>query len=801
MLPLPVAAFTSAIQDGCPDLQVEFLDLSQDATQWEWTFTGGEPTTSNEQNPTVTYPNSGTFPVTLKVTNETGQNMLTEQDYIFIRELPTANFSLELVGNRINLTNLSVNADSYFWSFGDSFTSMRENPSHDYFEDGFYVVQLIAENGGCQPDTFSQSIVIEQNAVVAVFGVDNPQGCPGLEVNFLNESVNAARIEWLFPGGNPATSDLTNPVVNYDSSGIFPVSLIAVNGLERDTFTQENAVEVLDAAVADFTYSVDRFTITFDNLSRFGETYFWVFGDGTTSVEANPVHTFAPDQEYIVRLTVSNSICAANTFERLVSFAPPPIPRFRKVGDNGCPPLRVEFYDESENATDWEWTFPGGTPATSTEQNPVILYREPGSFSVTLDAGNASGSNAFTFANSVKVDTGAVADFVFVENGATVEFTNESTYGVAYEWDFGDGETSGELDPQHTFPDNGEFTVQLAAFNFNCGWDTIVKSVTINALPIADFEFIEPTDCSVSGVTFMDASRYSPVSYRWTFSGGNPFRSDEANPTITYSSSGTYEATLIVENEAGRDTISKEITIQTDEYRDRTYAFCENETFTLNGETYDSGDRFAAQTLTGQNGACDTTLFLNFDILPTYKLSQEVTIFQGESYLFGDEILTVGGKYTATLQTVAGCDSTVTLDLTVRPRNEGLMTVDGGRRTVDGSAKVSDLNDDKAQVGNIAPASRNVALAGSLANNELLAFPNPFTKSTDLSFHLTQSTPVSLTVFNNLGQVIALLKNEETLAAGEQQIRWQPADNLPKGVYWVQLQMGDLKKWQRVVWQ
>lgn len=782
VLPAPLAAFTTGIDNGCPDLSVDFVDISQHATSWEWTFTGGEPATSTEQNPTVVYPTSGTFPVTLKVSNEAGQNTVTEQDFIYIRTLPTAQFDVTQNGNRVTLINQSTNADGYFWSFGDGFTSMFENPTHDYLEDGFYAIQLIAENGGCIPDTFSQNIVIAENAVVAVFGADNPSGCPGLRVNFLNESVNAMRVEWLFPGGHPTTSDAMNPEVIYDSSGVFPVSLVAINGISRDTFTQENAVEVLNAALADFDYTVDRFTLTFNDLSSFAESYFWEFGDGTTSTESHPSHTFAPNSEYTVRLTVSNSLCGANTFERLISFAPPPIPRFIKEGDNGCPPLTVQFFDDSENATDWEWIFPGGIPATSTEQNPTVTYREPGSFSVTLDAGNASGSNAFTFANSVQVDTGAVADFIIEQDildAATIQLTNESTFGQRYEWNFGDGTTSGNLNPSHTFADNGDYNIQLAAFNFNCGWDTLTKVVTISAPPIADFSFEIPTDCTAPQVPFMDNTRYSPLSYRWTFAGGVPYRSDEAHPVITYTSSGTYDVLLIVENEAGLDTITKSIVIQTNEYSDRTYAFCDNETLTIGQEVYDADDRFGTQVLVGQNGACNTTLALSFDILPTYQVSREVSIFAGESYLFGDQILTEAGKYQATLSTEAGCDSTVTLQLEVRTETEGLL--DNGGRIADDGRRILETNE------------TNIGLI-------LQASPNPFQEKANLYFHLPTAAQVTVAVYDNHGRKLDILCANCHLEEGQQQVVWQPQKDLAKGIYWAQLKVDNNEIWKKIIW-
>lgn len=789
----PIAAFTTGTRLGCPDLTVDFIDISQHAESWSWTFEGGIPATSTEQNPSVTYPNSGTFAVTLTVQNEAGQNTVTESNYIEITTLPTAEFVINLNGNVATFTNLSTNADGYFWSFGDGRISNRENPTHEYLEDGFYAVQLIAENGGCQADTFSQNIIIESNATIAAFRTDNAVGCPDLQVQFTNQSSNAARVEWLFAGGNPTISDEPNPVITYDSSGIFAATLIAINGTNRDTFTIENAVEVLNAARADFDYTTERFTLTFNNLSQFAESSFWDFGDGTTSFEANPVHTFERGESYLVKLTVTNSLCGSHTIEKEISFAPAPTPQFSTVNNTGCPPLEVQFFDESEGATDWEWSFPGGDPAISNEQNPIVVFREPGNFSITLDARNASGNNALSFFNAVKVDTGAVANFEYIVEGITVQFENTSSYGQSYEWQFGDGTSSTDSIPVHSYDDNGDYEVQLAAYNLNCDWDTLVKTVTIAVPPITNFEFTSPSDCDNLQVTFTDRSRYSPLSYRWFFEGASPSLSDEANPVVTYLNSGTYSIILITENEAGRDTLEKEITIQSSEFAERTYSFCDNETLSLNGITYDASTSFATQILDDQNGACDTTLFLQFDILPSYRLTKNISIFQGQNYVLGMDTLTRSGKYQAKLTSSQGCDSLVFLDLKVLPRNEGLIA--GGTQVRDAiQAKISTHDSELLN-----EQERNVVPIKNITPTALQTFPNPFENSTTIQFELAKNATVRISVYDALGREITVLKEATFMDKGFQQIVWDASKNFVEGVYWIKVKVDEIELWKRVI--
>ncbi|MFH1514075.1 MAG: GEVED domain-containing protein, partial [bacterium] len=83
----PVADFTGSPTQISVGGSVQFTDLSSNnPTSWLWTFTGGTPTTSTAQNPIVTYDIAGTYGVTLMVTNASGSDVLTLQDYITVIE-------------------------------------------------------------------------------------------------------------------------------------------------------------------------------------------------------------------------------------------------------------------------------------------------------------------------------------------------------------------------------------------------------------------------------------------------------------------------------------------------------------------------------------------------------------------------------------------------------------------------------------------------------------------------------------------------------------------------------------------
>jgi len=145
----PVAAFTSDFTAGCAPLVVNFQDLSSaNTTAWLWTFTGGNPAMSNDQNPIVTYDTPGIYPVTLVATNGGGDNMFTQNSFINVTAAaPLSGFSTTVVGSTVDFESTSTGATNFMWDFGDGNFSMEENPAHTYTEDGIYDVVLTVSNG------------------------------------------------------------------------------------------------------------------------------------------------------------------------------------------------------------------------------------------------------------------------------------------------------------------------------------------------------------------------------------------------------------------------------------------------------------------------------------------------------------------------------------------------------------------------------------------------------------------------------------------------------------------------------
>jgi gliding motility-associated-like protein len=164
----PTVAFNSINIAGCAPLCSQFSDLttvvSGTISSWNWSF--GDGFTSNSQNPSHCFDNSGLYDISLTVTSSNGcSKTYTNLDMIHVYPNPTAEFSsnveeTDVLNPIVDFTNLSSNANSYEWNFGSVTTSTVTNPSYTYNQEGIYSTTLTATNQyGCKDVAIHDIIV------------------------------------------------------------------------------------------------------------------------------------------------------------------------------------------------------------------------------------------------------------------------------------------------------------------------------------------------------------------------------------------------------------------------------------------------------------------------------------------------------------------------------------------------------------------------------------------------------------------------------------------------------------------
>jgi len=192
----PLVNFTASDSAGCGPLCISFNDLSNAATA-SWTF--GDGTTANGNNSNHCYTNSGTYSVNLTVTNANGCSAtLTKNNYIAVYSSPNADFAMNpqpattLIP--VAFTDLSINATTWQWSFGDALNgnSSIQNPNYIYPDSGNYSVRLIVTNEyGCS-DTTDKLLIVNPEFSLYVPNTFTPNG-DGLNDFFSFETMGLSQ--------------------------------------------------------------------------------------------------------------------------------------------------------------------------------------------------------------------------------------------------------------------------------------------------------------------------------------------------------------------------------------------------------------------------------------------------------------------------------------------------------------------------------------------------------------------------------------------------------------------------------
>lgn len=225
--------------------------------------------------------------------------------------LPTSSFSATSDEFTLMLTNLSTDATSFSWDFGDSNGSTMPSPSHTYAANGTYTVTLIANNG-CGADTSQQIITIAGTLVMPLIESTLTLGCAPFAVTFFNVSTGPVTgIEWNFTGANITTSSSDTVTVLFQDPGNFTATL-TVNGTGGPLTTTQN-IEVIPAPIPMFEVSENGGTISLTNLSQNATSYLWDFGDSNTSTDFEPTHQYQNPGDYEITLNAQTIACSQAT--------------------------------------------------------------------------------------------------------------------------------------------------------------------------------------------------------------------------------------------------------------------------------------------------------------------------------------------------------------------------------------------------------------------------------------------------------------------------------------------------------
>ena len=410
---------------------VNFIDLSTgEPDTWSWLFNGAVPETSTDQNPAgIVYPNPGQFDVRLTVTNEYGEDTEIKTMYITVNDTlaaPEANFTASQttlpVGSTISFTDLSLNnPTSWAWTFDGATpgTSNSQNPtSIQYNTVGTFSVSLTATNSiGSDTEVKTDYITVfdttAYNLVITEIMYNPPESG--------NDTLEFIEI-------------YNNEAMNIDLEGYYFAQGVVFEFPEISIEAGAYLLVAIDAEAMMNTFGTEALQWTSGALSNSGETLELRNGadrvvDLVTFTDQEPwplqADGFGPsltlcnpddDNNVAENWWASLEFAAVNSANDSIWATPgtgcsvfpsAPVTNFTADITTGAPGLGVSFTDLSTgNPTQWQWTFEGGFPETSTEQNPGVVYLNGGDFDVTLTTTNEYGSDTETKTDYIQIYLG-----------------------------------------------------------------------------------------------------------------------------------------------------------------------------------------------------------------------------------------------------------------------------------------------------------------------------------------------------------------------------------------------------------
>jgi len=306
--------------------------------------------------------------------------------------------------------------------------------------------------------------------------------------------------------------------------------------------------------------------LTFNNLSKHFASVTWNFGDGTAlSHEESPVHTFASDGSYTVKLTATGSDGTIAEKTEIIALPHMYIVANFEFQRDTVASRKVDFNNLSRNYVSISWNFGDGTPL-SHEVSPSHTFGADGTYTVKMTATGKEGEIAEKTEIIVLPHPHLIANFEFQKDEAdlrNVIFTNLSKGHTSSTWNFGDGSPlSHDNAPSHIFSSGGTYIVKLTvhAENGEIAEKTEVVTVTSDNM-VADFVFVRD-ELNFRKINFTNLSK-NYASLSWNFADGSPLQ-NEINPEHMFPGEGSYNVKLTVRADNGSMMEKSEIVVIVD---------------------------------------------------------------------------------------------------------------------------------------------------------------------------------------------------------------------------------------------
>lgn len=545
-------------------------------------------------------------------------------------------------------------ATSVTWNFGDGFTAQGTKATHAYTNPGTYEIEATIVSESC--GTSTQLLTVE--VLDFDFNFDPKTGCAPEVVNFSfsGNDANVAYYFWDF--GDGATDFFSGANINhtYSSSGTYQVTLMLFDGLF--TYLGELTKEIKIIGVGfDASYlitTVDQ-QIDFTSYGTDGTNLNWAFGDGSSSTEVNPSHTYASEGSYTVSLT-AESVCGTQNVTREIIIVDITLDA---AVPSGCTmPSAVDFSLTTDlTAAYYFWDF--GDDSTIFDEFNVAshTYTQDGKYLVVVTLYNDFFEEIGTVTKEINLGVSIEVSNPYLKIGQSTSFMVNGQHNTVT-WDFGDGVTSSDLTPVHSYAASGTYEVTATIETTDCG--TLTKNLTIEVRDIS-YQVTNQGGCLPVSVDFTyTGTDTEVVFFEWFYGDGNESFGPNTSITHQYTNAGNYMIFVAAYNLAfellGYDTLYVNVQGGTAPFQlsyNGNLSLCEGESIdltapslanlewstgeTTNTITVNTPGKYWAFINGGTCGVSSDTLDIVIHTLPIVHAGVDTTICLGDSLTLNGE--------------------------------------------------------------------------------------------------------------------------------------------------------------------
>jgi len=616
---------------GCAPLTFTLQDSlvsSFDAVSWNWSI--GDPVLFNStaSNPTFTMPDTGRYDVQLIVENENGcRDTVVMEDYVRVGMLPEIDFSatpLEACSEVDKVfTDLSSDyADEWAWFADGDFFSDEQNPIIALPLPKVYDIMLQVSHNGCK-DSLEFLDYLTILAPYSRFNVEYNCDDP-FTVEVLNVSQGADSLMWtlrLSETDSLFFSDSIFGNYTFPDRGKYTLTHYAKNfetGCE-DWFT--DTIRVVDP-IASYTMDTLRgcapLEISLGDFSQDAFEYEYLSDDGSIDsiFSAEPTITFTEGGILKGPLLIITDIHECkDSFQLNDSVEVNRLDAMIDFTEVICIPDSVHLLDQSVDVLGtkiaWEWSIASGR-FESSSQDTIIFIDSVGQYDISFKVEDDWGCKDSLFIPNAVNAVEIIPDFRADSLGCTsspISFSALGDNGFVdfYDWDFGDGNTSSERNPNHQYAAEGTYDICLTMGDSRGCSKSICKENVVTIIdPEADF-LGDPifATCPPLLTNFKNNSQ-DATQYIWDF-GDNSGLSTNVDPSHVYTAPGVYDVMLIAQSTSNcLDTLILEEYVRV-EGPSGTFTFATSPTcIPITVDLFAESDGFYSYTWDYGNGVLDS---------------------------------------------------------------------------------------------------------------------------------------------------------------------------------------------------